>query len=143
MKYKIFLQNESTGNITSLVFDYAALISGSAKREIESLEPKWYVIGNSKCTGLNSTFGGKMFFEDDIFQYKEHPKYKLPNFKAKVVWIAEYACFGYQRLLNGDWCPQVPFAEHDELETDLLSHCQIIGNTYENGSMFERPQNSI
>jgi len=143
MKYKVYLQHEETGNITSLVFDYAGLFTGNAKIEIEKLGHRWFVIANSRCTGLNTSFGQKMIYENDIFQYKEHKGYKLPNFKAKVVWIDDYACFGYQRLLNGDWCPKVPFAEHDELDSDFISHCQIIGNTIENGSLFERPPHSI
>ena len=64
MKYKVYLQHEETGNITSLVFDYAALFTGNAKIEIEKFGHRWYVIGKSMCTGLNTSFGQKMIFEN-------------------------------------------------------------------------------
>jgi len=131
MKHKIYLQQNDTGSITSRIFDYAGLFNGSAKTELEKFGNRWSVIGNSRCTGLNIKFGEPMIFENDVFEYKEHKGYLLPSFKAKVVWIDDYACFGYQRLLNGDWTPQVPFTEHDELQSDFLNHITIVGNTYE------------
>jgi uncharacterized phage protein (TIGR01671 family) len=86
-------------------------------------------------TGLVDKNGVEIY-EGDIFQYNEHYAYRLPSFKAIVEYNDYYACFGYQKV--GSFFI-TSFHEHDELHTDVLSHCEVIGNIYENPSLLEVP----
>ncbi|CAB4131375.1 YopX protein [uncultured Caudovirales phage] len=80
-------------------------------------------------TGLTDK-NGKMIFEGDIINHEEHKGYLLPNFKAEVLWIEEYSCFGYKRLDIPKWNYPTYFTEHDELKTDFLNYVTLIGNIH-------------
>jgi hypothetical protein len=90
------------------------------------------VIPETVCeyTGLNDK-NGKMLWEKDILHHKEHKGYLLPDFKAHVLWVDEYACFGYKRLDLPDWNYPTYFTEHDELKSDFLDFSEIIGNIHD------------
>jgi len=90
----------------------------------------------SEWTGL--LIGNQKLFEGDIFQYQEHKGYLLPSFTAHVVWIEESACFGYQRHDVCDLSQATPFSEHDELQTDFLNYCKIVGNFYDNNDLIPK-----
>jgi hypothetical protein len=83
-----------------------------------------------QCTCL--VIKGQDLYEGDIIKYSQHKGYDLPDFTAHVVYIKEFACFGYFRH---DLKRAIPFAIHDELQTDFLDYCEIIGNAYENNNM--------
>ena len=95
----------------------------------------WDVVGHSvgQCTYL--VIKGQDLYEGDIIKYSQHKGYALPDFTAHVVYIKELACFGYFRH---DLKRPIPFTVHDELQTDFLDYCEIIGNTYENDDMIPK-----
>jgi hypothetical protein len=81
--------------------------------------------------GLKDKNGDKIF-EGDIIYHEEHKGYLLPNFNAVVVWVNEYACFGYKRLDTPNWNFPTYLTEHDELQTDFLNYVTVIGNIHDN-----------
>lgn len=95
----------------------------------------WDVVGHSvgQCTGL--FVKEQHLYEGDIIKYSRHNGYALPDFTAHVLWIEERACFGYFRH---DLKRAIPFTVHDELQTDFLAYCEIIGNTYDNPDMIPK-----
>lgn len=95
----------------------------------------WDVVGHSvgQCTGL--FVKGQHLYEGDIIKYSRHNGYALPDFTAHVLWISEKACFGYFRH---DLKRAIPFTVHDELQTDFLDYCEIIGNSYDNPDMMPK-----
>jgi uncharacterized phage protein (TIGR01671 family) len=77
---------------------------------------------------------GNDIYEGDVFQYKQHKNYLMGDFKGIVMWNNDLSCFGYQR--SGEtkaWI--MPFANHDELQEDVLNHCEVIGNIYMNPNL--------
>lgn len=73
---------------------------------------------------------GKEFFNGSIFTYTQHEGYILPSFVGKVKYDQDLACYGYS-VINGNGL-FTPFANHDELKTDVLDHCEIIDENIEN-----------
>lgn len=87
-------------------------------------------------TGLKDN-NGEEFYNGSIFFYQKHSKYLLDSFVGEIVWIKEYACFGYNKRGANKLCLATPFTDHDELLSDFLSHCKIIGNIFENDNLLE------
>jgi len=80
---------------------------------------------------------GKEIYEGDIIKYAQHEGYLLPSFVAPILWVDEYACFGYKTIADiGE--RDVPFSEHDELQHDFLNYCEVIGDIYSNPNLLER-----
>lgn len=85
--------------------------------EIELIQFTWLLDKN-----------GNEIYEGDIIQYTAHPWYLLPY----SIWEVMWADVGYS-ISDRQWRnPDIDFWEHDELEVDLLDHCEVIGNIYEN-----------
>lgn len=116
----------------------------SAKKPNEdALSDGWYDLVEKdlkkiefvKPTGLKVK-DGSLLYDGSIFYYQQHPKYLLGSFYAIVVWVGELGCYGYEHInfnlknISTHTFPS-PFAEHDELQTDILNHCQIIGSIQE------------
>lgn len=78
-------------------------------------------------TGLKDR-NKKELFEGDTFRFYKHKGYILPDFTATVVWIPEYACFGYQKDSDKGTHKPTPFSTHHELQYDFLNYIEIIGN---------------
>ncbi len=74
---------------------------------------------------------GKEIFDGDKMSYKKHSGYILEDCMMIVQFDNEAGCFGY----SSDKClfPELifPFAQHDDLQNDVLNHCEIIGNIQE------------
>jgi uncharacterized phage protein (TIGR01671 family) len=67
IRFKIYLQHEDTGVITSKEFDYAAIFSGAAMEYIKIQLPRYFIIGKAEYTGQNDINDVKIF-EGDIVQ---------------------------------------------------------------------------
>lgn len=80
-------------------------------------------IYNPKRTGLHDKHGAELY-EGVRFKYTQHPEYMLSSFSGVVVWMKEYACFGYQ--YEDYYMRIVPFVEHHELKEDFLNHIEIV-----------------
>jgi len=78
----------------------------------------------------------KQIFEGDILQYTEHKSYLMSSCKMLICWSNEYAGFGYRAVSkNGAF---VSFWNHDELENDILNHCEVIGNIHEHQELIKK-----
>lgn len=88
-------------------------------------------------TGLKDK-NGKDVFEGDIISYKEHNNYLLQSLIAEVVNVRQYSCFGYRYFVNELFGLNTTyFCEHDELERDFLSHCEVIGNIFQSPELLK------
>lgn len=74
---------------------------------------------------------GKEIYEGDIIQYKQHEWYLLPDSIWEVMWADVWYSISDRLWRN----PDIDFWDHDELEVDLLDHCEIIWNIYENPNL--------
>ena len=68
-------------------------------------------------------------FEGDIFQYRKHDGYLLPDFTGEVLFMM--GCFGYVATSENMGEAFRSFSEIDELEKDFLDHIEVIGNIHD------------
>lgn len=74
---------------------------------------------------FNDKFGNPLH-EGDRFRYTAHKGYSLPNFEGQIVWIEEYAAFGYEHEIAVLGKSVTFFTAHHELKKDFLSHIERI-----------------
>lgn len=86
---------------------------------------------------------GNEFYNGSIFKFEKHKKYLLDSFIGQVVWMPEYGCFGYIILEGWNNAFPTAFSEHDELQNDILEHCNIIGSIQEHPKLECVAQHSI
>ena len=87
----------------------------------------------SRFTGLEVKNGE--LCEGDIFKYTQHERYVEKSFIAKVVWSETYGCWGYIKK-DAVFDNIIAFYSHDELFDDILIHCEILGDIYNNKEYF-------
>lgn len=115
----------------------------------EPLKDGWYDLNEEdlkqiefvKGTGLKTTNG--LLHEGSIFIFKKHTKHLLDSFIGQVVWMPEYGCFGYIIVEGRNNAFPTAFSEHDELQNDILDHCEIIGSIQEHPKLECVAQHSI
>ena len=79
-------------------------------------------------TGMKDKNGVRIF-EGDIFQYRKHDGYMLPDFTGEILFMM--GCFGYVATSENMGEAFRSFSEIDELKKDFLDHIEIIGNIHD------------
>lgn len=79
---------------------------------------------------------GQVLRTGDVFIYKKHDGYKLPDFIGVVLFDHQTGSFGYVRRSliepeTGSLFRIIPFNEHHELQSDLLNHIEVICSIYD------------
>ena len=116
---------EYTGNFYSCI---STIDPEKAETNLYSVEEN--TVG--QFTGLRDK-NGKEIYDGDIIHYTHHAGYLLDSFVGEVVWMDDYACFGYSTM-GYDYA----FADIDEIDSDFLSHVEVIGNIYENPELLTK-----
>lgn len=76
-----------------------------------------------KRTGIHDRHGIELY-EGSVFKYTQHDGYMLLSFTGVVVWMKDYACFGYQYI---DYPMRIePFSNHHDIQQDFLDHIEVI-----------------
>lgn len=78
-------------------------------------------------TGLKDK-NDKEIYEGDVVKYTKHKSYLLADFIGEVKWWKS-GCWDFFTTAG---YPRIGIQTAHELERDILSHIEIIGNLYEN-----------
>lgn len=100
---------------------------------VANVASKMYV--PMQYTGLKDKDGIEIY-EGDILQYTEHERYLMESCKMLICWDDEMAGFGYKMDSPHDFFRS--FWNHDELKEDVLNHCVVIGNIFQNPELLVR-----
>lgn len=136
IKFKLYLQNEETGAITSVEFNYAQIFSGLAKEILEKNYPRWFVIANCQYTGLHDK-NGKEIYEGDVVSYPKEP------FVGK--WVIEYVQQTMRFVFTKDIKDKEALTfmisskrKNRRIIGDSIQTIEIVGNIYEKPELIEK-----
>lgn len=120
IRYRIHLQHEDTGTITSKDFRFDAIFTGAAMKYIKSKFKKHIIIGKSEFTGRIDCKENRVF-ENDIIEFDATEWGDDTSNIHKVTWDNE----------NSEWSFGGGTASDMEWRT-------VIGNRYDNSELWEQ-----
>jgi hypothetical protein len=120
IRYRIHLQHEDTGTITSKDFSYAAIFSGAAMECIKIQFNRYFVIDKSEFTGRVDCKGNRIY-ENDIIEFDANEWGDNSSNIHKVTWDNKSSKWSF-----GGGC-----ASDMEWRT-------VIGNKFDNMELWER-----
>lgn len=82
-------------------------------------------------TGLKLKDGTELY-KGDKLKYTKHSGYIMEDSILEICWDEKYACFGYKTNTSMFHDMIFAFVNHDCLQEDVLNHCELIGNIYQN-----------
>lgn len=127
MRFKIYLQHESTGNITVKEYDYNCIFSGAAKFAIETTLPNHFIIANEQYIGQLDADKNKIYTGDIL-----HHIYDDSLFNWLVVF--KNGCFGIRNIGVGGHLGEFFHINSIYYFNDRI----IIGNIYNNPELLKK-----
>lgn len=119
VRYRIHLQHEDTGVITSKDFNYSAIFSGAAIKCIKTQYKRYSIIGKSEFTGRLDCNGNRIY-ENDIIEFDAKEWGNDFSNIHKVTWDNK----------NSEWCWGGGIASDMEFR-------RVIGNKFDNAKLWE------
>jgi len=92
-------------------------------------------------TGLTDK-NSREIYEGDVLRYTKHSGYIMENCLMLVCFDTDTATFGYKSSISMFSDYIFSFSNHDELKEDVLNHCEIIGNIFNNPELNIHYENS-
>lgn len=120
IRYRIHIQHEDTGTITSKDFSYSAIFSGAAMECIKVQFKRHFIIGKSEFIGRIDCKGNRIY-ENDIIEFDANEWGDNTSNIHKVTWDNE----------NSEWSFGGGSASDMEWRT-------VIGNKFDNTELWER-----
>lgn len=120
IRYRIHLQHEDTGTITSKDFSYAAIFSGAAIECVKDRFKRHFIIGKSEFTGRTDSKGNRIY-ENDIIEFDSNEWGDNTSNIHKVTWDNE----------NSGWS----FGGGSTFDMEWRT---VIGNKFDNPELWER-----
>jgi uncharacterized phage protein (TIGR01671 family) len=130
IKFKLYLQHDETGRITTKTFSYAEIFSSEAIKELETTYLRWSVIGKSQFTGLLDKNGKEIYGEDIVNIHWRDEETDIDDVITKVYYDDEHC--GWCLSGNGRF---------EKLHKTMEWRLKLLGNIYESPELLKNATN--